>query len=236
MNPLFHVSNRRWRACALSLLVLAVVFGVRFNGLPAALRPDAEWQTLSAEKVRLAAFTAERVEALRREVAQARRRGVSQGDPVPAGWRSETVSTEAGGPVRVRFVHAEGALRWSELLAFVAELEERGGLVSLDLRSRGTRRKREIDRVEIVVMGALGTTRRPAGATFPGADVPDLPRKVGPGPSLRLPSAFTGRLRPPGSGCRCGLRSVPSRPCGVGRRPFNPRLGNRLQSSTDDLP
>ena len=210
MNPLFHVSKGRWRACALSLLVLTIVVGVRLNGLPAVLRPDAEWQALAAEKVRLAAFTAERVDALRSELAQARRRGVSPGDPVPAGWRSETVPAAAGGAVRVRFIHAGGAVRWSELLAFVAELEERGGLVSLDIRSRGTRRKREIDRVEVVALGAPGTTRRPAGATFPGAEVPDLPRKVGPGPSLRLPSAFTGRLRLPVPAP--GAASAPFRP------------------------
>lgn len=210
MNPLFHVSNGRWRACALSLFVLTIAVGIRLKGLPAVLRPDAEWQALTAEKVRLAAFTVERVESLRSEVAQARSQGVSPGDPIPAGWRSETVPAEAGGAVRVRFIHTDGALRWSELLTFVAELEERGGLVSLEIRSRGTRRRRDIDRVEVVVMGAPGTTRRPAGATFPGAEVPDLPRKVGPGPSLRLPSAFTGRLRLPVPAA--GAASAPFRP------------------------
>ena len=140
MNPLFHVSNGSWRSCSLSLFVLTILVGVRFNGLPAVLRPDAEWHALAAEKVRLAAFTAERVDALRSELAQARRRGVSPGDPVPAGWRSETVPAAAGGAVRVRFIHAGGAVRWSELLAFVAELEERGGLVSLDIRFDERRR------------------------------------------------------------------------------------------------
>lgn len=206
-----NVSPVRWSALACSALLLGALLVVRQRDLPSALRPYPDRTALEAEKLQLAPFGDDVVRALRTEMAQLLQRGVSPDESVPGNWLVDPVPPDAGGANRTRYVSLAPPPVWSDVISLVSRLEDRTDIVSLDIRSQGTTRKRGISRVEIVVPGTPGTTRRPAGATVPGAGRPDQPRTVGPGPSLRLPSADTvrqpSRSRLP---ARPSFRSVPT--------------------------
>ncbi len=220
MSAPLNVSPVRWSALVCSVMLCGALFVVRQRGLPSGLRPYPDRVELEAEKVRLTPFADDVVRALRAELARLAQRGVSPDESVPGNWRVEPVPPDGSGGNRVRYVSGAIPPAWSDVVSQVARLEDRIGIVSLDIRSQGTTRRRGISRVEIVVPGAPGTTRRPAGATFPGAERPDVPRTVGPGPSLRLPSAETVRLRLPVPAP--GAASVPFRPDPPGRAVVRP--------------
>ncbi len=134
------------RRCGISLLCLAAAAGLRYLGLPAGLRPDAEWKALHAERSRLAEYSAERLATLRAEAAAAA--SPPESAP-PSGWNVESVP---GRDDRRRLVR-NGGLRWAELVAAVGDLDAHGALESLDVRSDGSRLRREIRRIEIVTPG-----------------------------------------------------------------------------------
>ncbi len=210
MNAWLKIPPARWGALVTSVVLFVGVLVMRQRGLLSGPNLDSERVFLEAEKLRLAPFSDGVIRELEAELARVRQRGAMADTALPDGWRREDLPSDATGELRVRYVRQSGGFTWSELLAFVAQCEERTGLVLLDIQSQGTTRQRSIARVEIVVSGTPGTTRREVGATFPEASGPDAPRKVGRGPSLRRPSASTGRLRLPLPAP--GPASAPSRP------------------------
>lgn len=134
------------RRLGISVLLLGAAVGLKYLGLPAGLRPDAEWQALHAERSRLAEYSAERLASLRSEAAAA----ASPPDSAPpSGWSIEAVP---GRDDRRRLVRS-GGVRWAELVAAVGDLDARGALESLDVRSDGSRLRREIRWIEIVTPG-----------------------------------------------------------------------------------
>jgi len=224
MNAWLKISAGRWAAFGASIALLTGVFVVRQRTLLSAPHLDSERTSLEAEKLRLAPFGPEVVRGLQAELAHFRQRGTVADMVVPEGWRIESLPLDPSSEPRVRYVRQGGGFSWTELVAFIAQCEEHTGVVSLDIQSQGTTRQRRISRVEVVVRGTPETTRRQAGATFPGANGPDAPRKIGHGLSLRRPSAFTGRLRLPVTAP--GPASAPSRPAppGSAGRPEYPSI------------
>ncbi|MDP3070032.1 MAG: hypothetical protein Q8N18_07060 [Opitutaceae bacterium] len=196
MKRNFSVSRRQWAALLFGAMLLGGLLFVRTRGLPDAVRPDAEWDALRAEHIRLSATTPDVLTSLRRELALLERPHTAGPGAVPVGWKVEADPADAAhdGSLRYRYTGST-ALTWAELGRFVTELEQRSGgrVIVLDIRSRGSRERRQIAGVEIIVAGAPETTRRKAGATLPGAAEPARPRKVGRGPSLRRPSACADR-------------------------------------------
>lgn len=210
MNAWLKIPPARWAALVTSVVLFVGVLVVRHRGLLSGPDLGSERAFLEAEKLRLAPFGDGVIQELKTELARVRQHGTIADAALPDGWLREELQADATGELRIRYLREGGGFTWSELLAFVAQCEERTGLVSLDIQSQGTTRQRSIARVEIIVPGTPGTTLRQAGAAFPEASGPDAPRKVGRGSSLRRPSAFTGRLRLPLPAP--GPVSAPSRP------------------------
>lgn len=210
MNAWLKIAPARWGVLIASVALFVGTLVVRQRGLLSGPNRDAERAMLEAEKLRLAPFGDGVILELRDELSRSRQRGHPDDAALPDGWLREELPSSETSALHIRYVRHGGGISWNELLAFVAQCEGRTGLVSLDIQSQGTTRQRSIARVEIVVPFTPGTTRRQAGATFPEASGADAPRKVGRGPSLRRPSAFTGRLRLPAPAP--GPASASSRP------------------------
>lgn len=192
MKRFLKVKRRCWFMLGASLAVLSVVSVLQWRGLPQALQPDGERQALLTEKARLAPFTGEQLQSLRSELARAEARATTAEPALTGEWQSTALPAGADGAIRTRYA-AKSPLRWSEIIDDIARLESIGRIETLDVRSHGTRHRRDIASVEVVVAANPGTTRRQANAPFPEAIGPAWPRKVGPGPSL-APS----RPDPPG--------------------------------------
>ncbi|OAM90406.1 hypothetical protein OH491_01575 [Termitidicoccus mucosus] len=192
MKPFFKISRLCWAVFAASLMLLAVTIIVRRHGLPQGLHPDNEMEVLLAEKERLAPFNAESVSHLRTELARFEAPPAKPDWLPPTSWQTQALPSETDGITRTRYT--TGAISWTCLVTFISKLEVRGQIESLDIRSRGSRTKREIATVEITVRSSPGTTRRSTGAMFPDAEGPASARKVGRGPSLR----WSSRPDPPG--------------------------------------
>ena len=226
MKPTSPVSRRTWAALLFGTILLGGLLFVRSRGLPDAMRPDAEWDALRGEKLRLSATTPDMLATLRRELALLQRAANSAPGALPAGWKV------AATDVALHYHHTGSpALTWTELSRFVTELEQRSGgrVITLDIRSRGSRQRREIAGVEIVVQRATATPGQPADVRPPavpasaGRAAPARPRKVGRGPSLRRPSACAdrqaARLRLP---ARPSLRPSPTLRVTPAARLLNP--------------
>ena len=181
-------------------------------------QPEADLAQLRSERAGMVAAAAE-LQKLRAQAARLRTNPDESALPwqVSAGWsvaRASQDSTE-----RVVLRRTAPGIDWSSLVATVAELEQRPGwrIATLEIRSRGSRHRREIAAVEIVLERATATPGQPADIRPPvvpasaGGATPVAPRKVGRGPSLRRPSACAdrqaARLRLP---ARPALRPVPT--------------------------
>ena len=99
----------------------------------------------------------------------------------------------------------EAPLAWAELVGVVTVIEQRsrGRIVSLDVRSRGSKEQREIAAVEIIA-GAPATVRPQPGRTFAGRG------RAGRAAEDRARSLATPSVR---------LRRSPSRPAPAPGRP-----------------
>ena len=187
MRPSSH-SRRGWLALGASLVLLGVLLTVRFRGSAVALPPETALGALRAEHARLSPFSAAALNALRRERDLLRATPTS-GEILPASW------SEHAGEERTTYRYGgDSPLAWAELVRAVTLIERRSGgrIVSLDIRSRGTREQREVAAVKMVT-GAPATARPQADAPSPGAVGPSRPRKVGRGSSRRRPSACAVR-------------------------------------------
>ncbi len=181
-------SRRAWLALGASLVLVAALLTLRFRGGATAFPPEAELQAMRTERARLSSFSAAALDALRHERALLQAPPTA-GETLPAGWNEHVV----GGRVIYRY-GGEAPLAWAELVGVVTALEQRSGrrIVSLDVRSRGSKEQREIAAVEIVA-GAPATVRPQPDAPSPGAAGPAGPRKTGRVRSLRRPSASADR-------------------------------------------
>lgn len=233
------VSRRQWAALLLGVTLLGGLLVLRTRGLPDAVRPDAEWDALRADQLRLSATTANVLASLRRELAILERPTSAATGALAAGWQVEAESAGVSRDAVLRY-HYTGstALTWAEVGRVVTELEQRygGRVIALDIRSRGSRQRREIAGVEIVVQRAAATPGQPADVRPPavpasaGSAEPARPRKVGRGPSLRRPSACAdrqaARLRRP---ARPPLRPSPTLRGTPAVRLLNPVCNKSLQ-------
>lgn len=199
-------SRLRWSAFVASAALLAFLLTLRWRGLPIAWEPGDAWRALQTERAGLAGASDEQVRALERE-RDALRAPRTTDDSVAAGWERNV--DRVSGAITYRH-DGTAPLTWPQLAAIVSAIERTSGgrIVSLDVGSRGSRERRRIGTVVIVVAGALETTRRQAGATFRGAAAPARPRTVGRGSSLRRPFAFAHSRRAAAS----VPASVPPRP------------------------
>jgi hypothetical protein len=199
-------SRLRWSAFAASAALLAFLFTLRWRGLPIVWEPGDAWRALQAERAGLAGATDEHLRALERE-RDALRTPRTADESLAAGW--ERTVDQVSGTITYRH-DGTAPLTWPQLAAAVAAIERASGgrIVSLDVRSRGSRDRRQIGTVVIAVAGAMETTRRQTGATFRGAAAPARLRTVGRGSSLRRPFASAHSRRASAS----VPASVPPRP------------------------
>lgn len=167
---------RRWIVPSSSLALALAMSVLWWRGLPTAMRPDAERQSLLSDKSRLAAFTNEAREHLRADLAAMEARSRDAAPLVRSPWRIEAVPPDAQGSPHLRYT-AGAPVRWSEITALVQQLGTTGRVMSLDIRSSGDLSRREIASAEIVVRRAP-RPRRQARARPPRSEC-GRPRPAG---------------------------------------------------------
>lgn len=144
-----------WSRCFLlfvSTATLAAVWTARERGVGIGTASEGSVPTLRAEKRRLQAFSAEHLAKLTQERSAAEDAWRSRVTNLPSGW-TETPRDRDDVSTRHLRCLDPAQLTWSQLIAFVASLEERnpGKTISIDVRSKGTRRLRSIASVDITI-------------------------------------------------------------------------------------
>ena len=225
-----NISRGTWCALGASVLVYGGVWTVVHRLRPIQWAGDPELTALVGERERLHDSGDATRDALRRQSEELLRQAWTNEDlralkgKLGSGWAWESRGT---GPLERHVVLTRAAPRfdeWPAYVAFMGDLEKRPGLTveSLDIAAEGAGRHRRFTRVTIglrfIVAGAsISKAERSAPSRGPlplaPGERPAMPPKVGPLPSLRLPSASA---EPPAS----GPASAPVRP-----DPPGPRAG-----------
>jgi len=218
------ISRSAWILLGLSaVLVGAGVALPKVRPLPT--DADVDLATLRSERDALAVNDDAMLESLRQQ---------SKAQPPPV-WSVQKFTERAGTGWRVEWQQPSGASRvalltrsdprleeWPDYLEFVKSWTAQPGIVleSLEIIARGTAQTRELSQVviglRIILTGApIGNAERDAPSRVPlpvaAAEGAATTRKVGPGPSLRRPSASA---EPPAP----GQDSAPVRPDPPGAR------------------
>jgi hypothetical protein len=218
MNSRTKVSRAAVVGFVASLLVLAGLLAMRYGGWPRPTDPAQIIPALEAERAKLLIAIADRPRLLA-EVEATRRDAT--GDEVqrwsaPVGW---SLRLDPGQGQRATLVADRPAPSWAAIIETVRQLEHHAGwrMVGLDVRTGGSRHRRHIAAVEIVLEGPTATPGRPpdmrpaAVPVSPGEVSSAEPQKVGLVPSLRRPfdsaDRQAARLRLP---IRPPLRSDPT--------------------------
>ena len=144
-----------WSRCLLLLVstaALASVWTVRERGVVIGAAPEGSVPSLRAEKRRLQAFSAEHLAKLAKERSAAEDAWRSRVTSLPSGWTEAPRDRDQLSTRHLRCLDP-AQLSWSPLIAFVASLEERnpGKIISIDVRSKGTRRLRSIASVDVMI-------------------------------------------------------------------------------------
>jgi len=168
------MKNRRLRQQALvlgvSVLALAAVWTARERGLGAIPPADGSIASLRAEVRRLQAFSPEHLAQLAKERTAAEDAWRSRTTTLPREWTEAPRDKDNLATRHLRCLDPAN-LSWGRLVAFVGSLEERnpGKVVSVDVRSKGTRRLRSIASVDITITDRLqaGTVAAAAATIFP---------------------------------------------------------------------
>lgn len=199
-----RISRARVIVLCLGVVFLALTVVARQRGWWFAPLTLASLDELRREHARLAAHDDETVTRLRRELVAIRATASLDPDALIAIAGDRFTSSFDPTSNRLTFRLAVVAPRWNEIVTAVGRLEHQPAwrLVGLDLRSRGSRHRREISTVEIVLERAAATPGRPAvGPLSPGDSPPARPRNAGRSTALRRASAFAPfRARPSGLG------------------------------------
>lgn len=227
------ISRIRVAALCLSVGLLALIVVARHRGWWFAPLAHASLEELRREHARLAVHNDETLTRLRRELAALRANAPA--DPAAliatAGARFAPSFDPATNRLTLRV--ATTPPRWSEIVATVDRLGRHPGwhLVGIDLRSRGSRHRREISAAEIVLERVVATPGRPAvGPVSPGSSAPARPRNAGRSSPLRRTSASAGRLRRPPPAFGPDFAPFRARPSGLGRPGFHPSLNPQPNS------
>lgn len=225
------VSRVRLAGLGLSLALLVIAAAERYRGGWVTPIASASLEELHREQARLAIHDDETVTRLRRELAALRAHASVEPDAFVAAAGRTFASSFDPATHRLTFRMDAPAPRWNELVAALDRLEQQPGwrIASLDLRSRGTRHRREISTVEIILERAVATPGRPAvGPVSPGGAAPAVPRNAGRSSALRRTSASAGRLRRPPPAFGPDFAPFRARPSGLGRPGFHPALNPQL--------
>lgn len=220
MNCAPKLSRTRLVALCLCLALLVISFVARQRDWWFAPLSPASLDELRHEQARLAPHDDDTLARLRRELAALHANALVDPGTVAAAAGSRFTSSFDPTTQRLALRADARVPPWPEIITAVERLEQQPGwrIVSLDLRSRGTRHHREISTVEIVLARAVATPGRPAvGLVSPGGVAPARPRKAGRSSALRRTSASAGRLRrpPPAFGPASAL--FRARPSGLSR-------------------
>ncbi len=216
MNTHRKISRTRIAALFLSAALLAAALAVRQRARDHRPGFDPEFAALEHERKRLAAVDPNELPRLRAEIAALRAAAGTDGSfAIPAGWR---LQHQTAGRI---LIQPTSMLDWSTLLESVRQCEQRPGwqLVSLDLRSHGSRHHRTLAAVDMVLERASATPGRPpVGPVAPGGTAPAKPRNAGRSSPLRRPSACADRRGRPASAPVPDFAPLRARPSGSGRR------------------
>jgi hypothetical protein len=225
-----RISRGAWFALGASVLLYGGVWTVVHRLRPIHWAGDPELTALVDERERLRDSDDATRDALRRQSEELLRQAWTNetlralAERLGSAWVWESRDTE---PLERHVVLTRVAPRfdeWPAYVALIADLEKQPGLTveSLDIAAEGARRHRRFTRLTIglrfiVADAAISKAERSAPSRGPlplaPGERPATPRKVGPVPSLRRPSASA---EPPAS----GPASAPVRP-----DPPGPRAG-----------
>ena len=206
MKPSTTISRKAWLALGASAAIYAAVWLVVHRLRPIRWAGDPQLAALVAEEERLHDFGDATRDALRRQSDETLKHAWT--DEVLRGFRDKLGPTwswesrDAEGPER-RVLITRSRLRfdeWGACVALVRQLENEPGLAveSLDIAADGAGHQRRFSRFSIglrfIVADATGPkAERPAPSRGPlplgQGGQPAATPKVGPVPSLRLPSA-----------------------------------------------
>lgn len=227
------VSRTRLAALCLSLALLAVTVLARQRGWWFAPFAPTSLDELRLEHARLSPHDDDTLARLRRELAALHANASVAPEALTASAGNRFTSSFDPETHRLTLRAEATPPRWTDIVASVVRLEQHPGwrIVSLDLRSRGTRHRREISAVEIVLAPAVAIPGRPpVGLVSPGGPAPARPRKPGRSSTLRRTSASAGRLRRPPPALSPDFALFRARPSGVGRLMSHPLPKLQLNS------
>jgi hypothetical protein len=151
-----------WLGLAFGVALLVAVLAVRQRGDLLRFAEDSELVRLRAQRLRLAAYEPSAIRKLQ-TMAEAREDGRATRQHWPEGWSAQTRSPAAGESNTVSWkITPLGFPTWTGLNQAVATLVTIPGnrIVSIEIRSRGTRSDREIASVEILLEQPTPTPSR----------------------------------------------------------------------------